>query len=418
VSVVNIIMEAVQLFEKNEPDRAIALINKHLPQASDEDKVSIVNIYVEWGFLDEAISILIALTNKYPHESELKVMLADLYIEINKDEEAMLLLNEITAEDDVYLQALVQLADLYQAQGLFEVAEQKLLTAKQIEPTEEIIDFALGELFFSTGDYMKATTYYEKVKSPEIADVFISERLAECYATTGKYEKALNYYKTFQSDDPDILFKYGFTAAQTDRNDIAINTWEKVIEKDPYYHSVYFELAKIYEKEELIEEAYRTALKGLEVDEFNKKLYLLTGKLAHQLGEDEESNKCVSEAIALDPEYKEAILFKIELLKENEDQSTIIDFISYILSEGADDPLYNWELARAYNETESYNKALNHYNEAYNNLNNDSDFLKEYGYFLIEEGRTEEGIAIFEAYLKIVPGDFEVEEPIQRFKQL
>src|SRR5699024_8333733 len=230
--------------------------------------------------------------------------------------------------------------------------------------------------------------------------------------------KALNYYKTFQSDDPDILFKYGFTAAQTDRNDIAINTWEKVIEKDPYYHSVYFELAKIYEKEELIEEAYRTALKGLEVDEFNKKLYLLTGKLAHQLGEDEESNKCVSEAIALDPEYKEAILFKIELLKENEDQSTIIDFISYILSEGADDPLYNWELARAYNETESYNKALNHYNEVYNNLNNDSDFLKEYGYFLIEEGRTEEGIAIFEAYLKIVPGDFEVEELIQRFKQL
>src|SRR5699024_363802 len=134
-------MEAVQLFEKNEPDRAIALINKHLPQASDEDKVSIVNIYVEWGFLDEAISILIALTNKYPHESESRVMHADLYIEINKDEEAMLLLNEITAEDDVYLQALVQLADLYQAQGLFEVAEQKLLTAKQIEPTEEIIDF-------------------------------------------------------------------------------------------------------------------------------------------------------------------------------------------------------------------------------------------------------------------------------------
>ena len=411
-------MEAVQLFEKNEPDRAIALINKYLPQASDEEKVSIVDIYIQWGFLDEAISILTALTNKYPQESELKVMLADLYIEVNKDEEAMLLLNEITSDDDVYLQALVQLADLYQAQGLFEVAEQKLIAAKQIDPTEEIIDFALGELFFSTGDYVKAITYYEKIKSLNIADVSISERLAECYATTGKYEKALNYYKDLKSDDPDILFKYGFTAAQTDRNDIAINTWEKVIEKDPYYHSVYFELAKIYEKEELIEEAYKATIKGLEVDEFNKKLYLLAGKLAHQLGKNDESDKWVSEAISLDPEYKEAILFKIEFLKENEDYSTIIDFITYIQSEGADDPLYNWELARAYKKTESYNKALNHYNEAYNNLNNDSDFLKEYGYFLIEEGRTEGGIAIFEAYLKLIPDDFEIEELIQRFKQV
>src|SRR5699024_12546373 len=113
-------------------------------------------------------------------------MLAYFYIEVNKDEEAMLLLNEINSDDDVYLQALVQLADLYQAQGLFEVAEQKLIAAKQIDPTEEIIDFALGEWFFSTGDYVKAITYYEIIKSLNIADVSLSERLADCLHQTGK----------------------------------------------------------------------------------------------------------------------------------------------------------------------------------------------------------------------------------------
>lgn len=415
IIVLNFINEALQLFENNQPDQAITLINEKYPEAKDGEKAAIAELYMQWGFLEEAIAILTELMNKHPEESELKVMLADLYIENNKDEEAMLLLNDITEEDDVYVQALVQLADLYEAQGLVEVAEQKLLAAKQHEPNEVILDFALGELYFSTGNYVKAINHYEKVTVPEIADISIKERLAESYASTGKYEKALAFYQQLDSENPDILFKYGFTASQTQRYDIAINTWEKVIEQDPYYHSVYYELAKVYEKEELVNEAYKTALAGLEVDEFNKQLYMLAAKFAHQLGENMESEKWISEAIALDPDYKEAILFKISLLKDHEDHAEIIEFIRYIQEEGDNDPLYDWELARAYNEEESYNEALNHYKKAYNNFNSDSDFLKEYGYFLMEEGRTAESLAIFDTYLKWHPEDFEIEELIQRF---
>lgn len=408
--------KALQLFENNQPEQAIQLIDGYLPQASVEERIEIAELYIQWGFLNEAITILTNLMNEYPNDGELKVMLADIYIENDQDEQALLLLNEISEHDDAYLQALVQQADLYQAQGLFEVAEQKLLSAKRIAPEEEIIDFALGELFFSMGQFQKAVTHYQKVKSPDIAGVGIADRLAEAFASTGEYEQALDYYQKLTSDDPDTLFKHGFTAAQIGRHDIAINTWEKVIEKDPYYHSVYYELAGVYEKEELIKEAYETALKGIEVDEFNKKLYFLAGKLAHQLHKNEKSNEWISEAISLDPDYKEAILFKIELLKENENHEEIIQFIHYIQEEGGDDPLYDWELARAYNENESYKEALNHYQQAYNNLSTDSDFLKEYGYFLIEEGRTTEAINILDRYLNMNPEDFEIEELLRRFK--
>lgn len=412
----NNMMKALQLFENNQPEQAIQLIDNYLPQANAEEKIEIVELYIQWGFLNEAITILTDLMNEYPDDGELKVMLADIYIENDEDEQALLLLNEISKHDAVYLQALVQQADLYQAQGLFEVAEQKLLLAKRMAPEEEIIDFALGELFFSIGQFQKAVTHYQKVKSPDIAGVGITDRLAEAYASTGEYEKALDYYQKLTNDHPDTLFKHGFTAAQIGRHDIAINTWEKVIEKDPYYHSVYHELAEVYEKEELIKEAYETALKGLKVDEFNKKLYFLAGKLAHQLHKNEKSNEWISEAISLDPDYKEAILFKIELLKENDDYSEIIHFIDYIQEEGGDDPLYDWELARAHYENESYKKALNHYQQAYNNLSTDSDFLKEYGYFLIEEGRNAEAIKIFDTYLNMNPEDFEIEELLRRFK--
>lgn len=413
------IMEAVQLMESKQTDKAMALLNNFIPLADEEEKYAIAELYMQWGFLQEASVLLNELLQMYPNESDIKVMLADIYIELEDDENAINLLNNIDKDDPVYIQSLIQLADLYQAQGLFEVAEQKLLTAKQLEPNEVIIDFALAELLFSTGEYKKAITYYEKIapKTNEIANVTINDRLAEAYAATGEYEIALQFFQDVDSENADTLFKYGFTAYQANRKDIAIKAWERVIEHDPNYHTVYYQLAKAYEEEELPQEAYTTAKKGLLVDEFNKEIYFYAGVLAHQLNEIKESERYIREAVALDPDYKEAILFLIEIFKAKDQFTDIVDLINDIKSTGANDPLYEWELARAFVETESYNNALKHYNEAYNNLKQDSDFLKEYGYFLIEEGRTNEAISIFEDYLTQQPLDVEIEEYLDRLKQ-
>ena len=412
-------MEAVHLMENNQTEKALALLESFLPSANEEEKYTIAELYMQWGFLKEATAILTELLRMYPDENDIKVMLADIYIELEEDEKAIDLLNDVDEADPAYIQTLIQLADLYEAQGLFEVAEQKLLTAKQLEPNELIIDFALGELFFSTGAYKKAITYYEKIISDtkELANVSIDDRLAEAHAAAGNYEIALQYYQNVDHEDTDTLFKYGFTAYHANRKDIAIKSWEHIIEQDPYYHTVYYQLAKAYEEEELPQEAYTAAKKGLQFDEFNKELYFYTGVLAHQLNDDTESEKYIREAVALDPDYKEAILFLIEIFKQKDRFSAIIDLINDIKNVGANDPLYDWEQARAYVEIESYNDALNQYNEAYNSLKQDSDFLKEYGYFLIEEGRSIQAISIFEDYLIQQPLDVEIEEYVNRLKQ-
>ncbi|MFD1038680.1 tetratricopeptide repeat protein [Virgibacillus byunsanensis] len=413
------IMEAVRLMESNESNKAIAMLEEYLPLADEEERYTIAELYLQWGYLEEASVILFELLQQYPDESELKVMLADIYIELDNDEEAINLLNEIGEDDEAYLQTLIQLADLYQAQGLFEVAELKLLTAKQYEPNEPLVDFALGELLFSTGDYKKAITHYEKILpyTKEMANVSINDRLAEANAAIGEYEKALLIFQDVDSEHPDTLFKYGFTAYHAGRNDIAIKAWEHVIEIDSYYHTVYYQLAKAYVEEEMIDNAYETAKKGLSIDEFNKELYFYAGSIAHQLDKDQESEKWVREAVALDPDYKDAVLFLIELLKSRDDFTGIIDLLTEIKHTGAQDPQYEWELARAYNENELYEDALKHYNEAYNTLNQDSDFLKEYAYFLTEEGRINKAIPVFELYLEQQPLDTEIEEHLNRLKQ-
>src|SRR5690625_434731 len=124
-------MEAVHLMENNQTEKALALLESFLPSANEEEKYTIAELYMQWGFLKEASAILTELLRMYPDENDIKVMLADIYIELEEDEKAIDLLNDVNKADPAYIQTLIQLADLYQAQGLFEVAEQKLLTAKQ-----------------------------------------------------------------------------------------------------------------------------------------------------------------------------------------------------------------------------------------------------------------------------------------------
>ncbi|MBN8234672.1 tetratricopeptide repeat protein [Halobacillus kuroshimensis] len=413
------IQKAIRQMEAHKTEDAIHTLTTYLPEADEEERFTIAELYMQWGMLEEAKMVLHELIQRYPKEQELKVMMAEIHIDLDEDDEAIELLNQFGPEDEDYLQALVQLADLYQAQGLYEVAEQKLLAAKNVEPNSAIIDFALGELAFSNGEYSKCIPYYENAMyhQPVIGDIEVATRLAEAYAANGEFEQALEFFQKVEEDNPDVLFRYGFVAFQANRNDIAIHVWEELIEKDPYFQSVYPHLAQAYESEGMPQEALDMAQKGLAKDEFNKELYHLAGSLSHRQGKKEEGYRLMREAVALDPGYKEAVLFLIENYKSDEDYDQIIDLIQELISLGEEDPHYLWELALALEEEERFKEAYEQYSQAYLSLKEDTDFLKSYGYFLIEDGRREEGVRVFKEYLAIDPADTEIEDFVKRLNE-
>src|SRR5699024_5160314 len=190
------IMDALRLMEDEKASEALSLLEKKVPMANAEEKFSIAELYMDWGYVQKAEEILLELQQDFPDEADIILLLADIYIELENDDQVIYLLGQINESNEAYIQALVQLADLYQAQGLFEVAEQKLLTAKKMEPNEPLLDFALGELLFSAGDYKKAIIHYQKVlPTSNIAAVSIYERLGEASAEVGEYEQALQYFQ-------------------------------------------------------------------------------------------------------------------------------------------------------------------------------------------------------------------------------
>jgi tetratricopeptide (TPR) repeat protein len=414
----NKVEKTISLIEKGQHQEALNLYQEILNRGSDEEKFTLAEELFQFGFLDEVKLLLENLLESYPDEGELLVMLAEVHLELGDEEKAILLLEKISEEDPSYPQSLLLLADLYQMDGLYEVSEQKLLRAKQILPDEVVIDFALGELYAEEGKFNEAIKAYETVlkSETEIAGVNIHRRIAEMLSSSGAFEEALSYYEKALDEklEIDTLFGFAFTALQAGYNKTAIEKFLELKELDPEYHSLYLYLAKAYEREEELENSLKAVKEGTKYDEFNKDLFFYGGKLALKLADEEQAEKLLREALSLDPGFTEAALTLNKLLLKQERYEDVLEIAKSLEALGEEEPQIIWDEAVALQHLEDYSQALNKYELAYNFFKDHPDFLTDYGYFLMEEGKRAEAVEIFSKLLRNDPTNEEYLDILER----
>ncbi|WP_110112959.1 tetratricopeptide repeat protein [Bacillus sp. CGMCC 1.16541] len=406
--------QAIRYVESDEVEKGLNLLKQAHEKANDNEKFLIAEQLYTWGLLEDAIKIIDELLFLYPDEGQLYMLKAEILIDLEKEEEAIEMLDEVSKDDPIYVQSLLLTADLYQMQGLSEVSETKLLEAKKLLPSELIIDFGLAEFYNSQGEFHKAIPYYQSLlqEEKEINGIDVRQRLAECLSGVGKFEEALPYFDESLKEKLEIntLFEYGIAAYQASHYQTAIETLNQLKELDPQYHSLYLYLAKAYEHEEMLAEASQVVQEGISQDEFQKELYFYKGKLALKQGNEEEAEAGFKEAIALDPGYVEAILTLSKLYMSQERYEDVIENIKLATEYNEYDPHFEWDLARAYQETEQYKEALNHYETAYTVFKEEYAFLEEYGYFLLEEGERQKAKEIFTKLLSLDPTSIEIQD--------
>ncbi|GLH65199.1 hypothetical protein PG301_30380 [Parageobacillus sp. G301] len=415
------IEEIVRLVENGEVDKALALVPDIKKNGSDEEKYELADYLYSWGMLEEAKELLEELSLRYPDEGEVRLFLAEVYTELEEEEKALEILEQIDEDDPLFARACLIAADLYQMQGLEEVSERKLQQAYEKMPDEPIIQFALAELYFSTGQYPKSIPFYEKVlkKEKTIAGTHIPERLAEALSLCGEFEQALPYYDEALQEkiDSRTLFGYGFTAFQAEYYRTAIEKLSELKELDPEYVPLYLYLAKAYEQEGQLEKSYEIAKEGIHVDEWNKELLLYAGKVALKLKKPDEAESWLRKAIEIDQGYIEALTTLCALLLHQERYEEVVSCLEEVMAQGEYDPQFEWDLARAKHKLEMYSDALNHYQEAYTFFKDNVDFLEEYGYFLIEEGNRERAKEIFQQIVRLDPGHIEAADILLQLEE-
>ncbi|EEL17883.1 hypothetical protein bcere0016_14670 [Bacillus cereus 95/8201] len=406
--------QAVSYIENGEAEKGLQLLKEQLKIANDEERYDIARYYHTLGFTDEALSITEDLRLLYPEESEFTVFLAELYIDLDKEDEAIEVLHDIPENDDLYVQSLLLVADLFQMQGFDDVAEQKLLKAKEMMPDEPVITFGLAELYSSKGEEQKAITYYESLLAEHkvMGGVVIALRLGETLSAIGNWEEAISYYEAGLEEQKDIhsLFGYAFTLYQGEEYQRAIGAWQELKELDPEYASLYMYLAKSYEKEGMLQESYETLHEGIKVDELSVPFYVELANIAAKLGKIAEAEEVLQKALELDPGHLGATLKYAYILKEQEKYEELIAVVERAIDSGEPDTQLLWDLAFAKKQLEMYSDALKHYESAYTSFKNHPDFLEEYGYFLLEEGMRKEAKEVFTQLIQLDPTQIHIEE--------
>ncbi len=406
------------MLENGQHEEALSHYRRILLNGSHEERFLLGEELLHYGFLVEAKKLFERLLESYPEEGELLVLLAETHIDLGEEDEAILVLEKVQEEDPSFPQSLLLLADLYQMEGLYEVSEQKLLKAKSILPNEVIVDFALGELYGEQGRFLEAAKIYRHVLQTDeiIAGVNVNQRLAEVLSVGGAFEEALPYFEKAMEDKLEIntLFSYAFTALQAGYNRTAIEKFNELKELDPEYHSLYINLSKAYEREEELENSFHVIKMGIQYDEYNKELYLYGGKLALKLGNEQEAENLLREALALDPEFIEAGASLIKLFLRQERYQDVLEITELLSDFAEEEPQFVWDSALAHHQLEEYSLALNKYNRAYTFLKDEPEFLIDYGNFLIEEGKNTEAAEVFSKLVKLEPGVIEYQEILQR----
>lgn len=412
--------EIQKAVETGDMGKLNALLDSYLLEGDPDEQYGLSEWLGEIGFVEEAVKVLEHLEYLFPEESQLKIDRANLLIEADREDEALNLLMEIPKDDEYYAQALVTLADLFQLQGLMEAAENRLNEAIALLPAEPLLMQAKAELLLDSGRYLESAKIYQDLKSDgvEIDGVNFSERLAEVYSAGAAYEEALPFYEEALEDQvqPDVLFGAAVAAFQTQQYERAVQRLDELIVLDPDYFSAYLLKAQSLNMAEDYKAAYEAIKEGLKRDEFDKELYLFAGKLALKLGNTEDGVENLRQAVALDPEYMEAIFALVSYFYSKEMDEEVLELVEAAIESGDDWAGLYPMVAEAYERTEQFEQAATYFDLSYPAFREDSEFLGKYVRFLIEEGKRERALEILKELQVLEPDNQEWLDMQQSFE--
>lgn len=397
----------IECYEKGQVTEEVIEQMQHFAFDANDDEVFIIaQIFAALGRVSTAIELVEPLMMKYPNETNLKTFLADLYLDLAEDEKALDLLSG--NEDESNVSVLLLEADMYIAQGLFEVAEDKLKRALELEPQNDVIKLAYAEFYHHIGEFEQALNLYaDLIECGLGAEINVYERLATCYSHIGEFEKALEQFelseKFFGALNTDQLFNKGFIAYQLNQDSLAKKVFQELKELDPSYDTIYPLLAKIYLREEDEEKALEMISEGISHNEYNAELFFLKGSVLEKLKDLEGARDAYYEALNLDPEDLESALRSNRICLALEDYEEVIHNIKHYEETGLSDDHFMWDLAIAYLELEEYEEAKNCFEQATVVFGYNVEFLFDYAQFLIEEGLSNEAITLLEKILRIDP---------------
>ena len=395
-------------------DNLDSRVNDALTSNNDDALFILGETLYNFGLTPQGLEVFRTLYHKYPDESELLIYFIEGLMSENQTDEALEYLSQVA----ISTEKLMLEADLYQQINMTEVAIDKLIEARELEPNDPIIHFALAEMLYFDGQYLRATREYEVVLDTgeyEVNGINLFARMADCALQSGNYSDAINLYDEINEDEmtSEDFFKKAIAYEKNDITHEAIKITKNLLSKDPDFIQGYFYLQSLYENERNYPDAIETGKEGLRLNQFYKELMVSTGSLEIEHGDANEGVELLKQALEVDNAYHEPLLILSDLFRNEEDYEAIIALLSYV-DEDDLDPVFMWHLAHAFGQEERDKEAQHFFELAYPTMKTQSAFLSDYYYYLIEIGYKEKAKTILQQLIEMDPSNETWQEEANR----
>ena len=384
-------------------DNLDSRVQEVLQSDDDEGLFALGETLYQYGLTPQGLEVFRTLYHKYPDEGEVLIYFIEGLVTENQIDEALEYLNEVPVSPE----KLLLEADLYQQINMLEVATDKLTEALELQPNDPVIHFALAELLYFDGQYLRASREYDTVLESgeyEVNGVNLFSRLADSSLQSGNYQDALKWYDEMNEQEmvPEDYLKKAVAYEKNDRTQEAIKITKSLLNKDPDFIQAYFYLQQLYENEKMFADAIDIGDEGLRLNQYYKELMYSTGALKIEHGDQNEAVALLKQALEVDPSYQEPLLMLADFYRHQEDYEALIELVQYANEEDMD-PVFTWQLAYALGQEERDKEAQHFYDLAFAALGDNTDFLKDYYAYLIEVGHIAQAKSILNALLQKEP---------------
>lgn len=215
-------------------DNLDSRVNDALTSNNDDALFILGETLYNFGLTPQGLEVFRTLYHKYPDESELLIYFIEGLMSENQTDEALEYLSQVA----ISTEKLMLEADLYQQINMTEVAIDKLIEARELEPNDPIIHFALAEMLYFDGQYLRATREYEVVLDTgeyEVNGINLFARMADCALQSGNYSDAINLYDEINEDEmtSEDFFKKAIAYEKNDITHEAIKITKTFYRKIP-----------------------------------------------------------------------------------------------------------------------------------------------------------------------------------------
>ncbi|ELI5487128.1 hypothetical protein RRJ88_002431 [Staphylococcus pseudintermedius] len=381
-------------------DQLDSRVQEALQSDNDDALFVLGETLYQFGLTPQGLEVFRTLYMKYPDEDEILIYFIDGLISENQTDEALEFLNEVPLTPE----RLMLEADLYQQINMIDIAIEKIEQAIELQPADPIVHFALAELLYYDGQYLRASREYDTVLESgeyEINGVNLFSHIADSSLQSGNYTDALRWFDEINDNEltSDDYLKKAIAYEKNDMTHEAIKLVKTLLQKDPDFIQGYYYLQQLYENEKTFGDAIEIGQEGLRLNQFYKELMYSTGALQIEHGDQNEGVTLLKQALEVDPGYQEPLLMLADFLRNKEDYEALIELVQYVDEEDMD-PQFMWQLAYALGQEERDKEAQHFYGLAFASIRDNIDFLKDYYYYLIEIGQIEPAKSILQLLLQ------------------